>query len=209
MNEKNKRLKAALILNAVIVVLECIGVGKAVLNEGSSLFLYYTEDSNLVNLCMCVVFLIFGFKAYRNGTEVPHTVKVLRYVGTCLVSLTFLVVVLVLAPMFGYVQFLFSGAFVYTHFLCPILSFISLVFLEQQPVLKKKDAVYAVLPTLIYAVIIVYMNIARLTVGPYPFLHVYEQPWYLSILWCVAILGGNYLLARLAVRLNQKMAVKK
>ena len=41
------------------------------------------------------------------------------------------------------------------------------------------------------------LNIAKLYVGPYPFLHVYEQPVYMSVFWILAIIGGNVLIARL------------
>ena len=41
------------------------------------------------------------------------------------------------------------------------------------------------------------LNIAKLYVGPYPFLHVYEQPVYMTVFWIFAIIGGNVLIARL------------
>ena len=51
--------------------------------------------------------------------------------------------------------------------------------------------------TIVYAIPVLILNIAKLYVGPYPFLHVYEQPVYMSVFWILAILGGNVVIARL------------
>jgi hypothetical protein len=44
--------------------------------------------------------------------------------------------------------------------------------------------------------------------GPYPFLHVYEQPVYMSIIWFAAILGGAYFMAWLLLKANKKCSIK-
>lgn len=46
-----------------------------------------------------------------------------------------------------------------------------------------------------YLAAAVILNILRVMEGPYPFLLVYAQPWYLSVLWCVVILGIAAILA--------------
>ena len=45
-------------------------------------------------------------------------------------------------------------------------------------------------------------------VGPYPFLHVYEQPVWASVLWFIAIPGGAYLIA-LLLRFGRRRCAKK
>ena len=63
----------------------------------------------------------------------------------------------------------------------------------------------ALLPTLVYALVLVILNLAKLVDGPYPFLKVYQQPVYMSCIWVLAILGGAYLIAALLARmLNRK-----
>ena len=48
----------------------------------------------------------------------------------------------------------------------------------------------------------------RVVEGPYPFLRVYEQPVYMSIIWVIVILGSAYgiafLLASLLNRLTNR-----
>ena len=51
------------------------------------------------------------------------------------------------------------------------------------------------IPTVIYAVVVVILNILKLLEGPYPFLYVYKQPWYISLVWAVGIVGANLLCA--------------
>ena len=46
-------------------------------------------------------------------------------------------------------------------------------------------------------------------VGPYPFLFVYEQPWYMSIIWSVVMLGGSYLLAYLLYFFKEALNKRK
>ena len=66
-----------------------------------------------------------------------------------------------------------------------------------------RTAAYAVIPTLIYGIVTLILNLARELDGPYPFLQVYRQPAIASVGWFVAIIGGNYLIA-LAVRAVSK-----
>jgi len=51
------------------------------------------------------------------------------------------------------------------------------------------------IPTIIYAIISIILNILKVMDGPYLFLHVYNQPIYASVLWIIGILGGAYLIA--------------
>ena len=44
------------------------------------------------------------------------------------------------------------------------------------------------IPTLIYGVVLIILNIAKVVVGPYPFFYVYDMPWYASILCLLGIL---------------------
>ncbi|MBE6529639.1 MAG: hypothetical protein E7680_03430 [Ruminococcaceae bacterium] len=78
--------------------------------------------------------------------------------------------------------------------LCPILSFVSLLLFEDTPK-QKGAALIAIVPTLLYAGLAVALNFARIWYGPYPFFHVYEQPWWQSILYAVVILPGAYIVA--------------
>ena len=60
----------------------------------------------------------------------------------------------------------------------------------------------ALLPTVLYGGIILWLNIQRVVDGPYPFMKVYDQSVQASVLWCIAILLMNYFYAWLLWKLN-------
>ncbi|HPF88943.1 MAG TPA: hypothetical protein PK537_12920 [Candidatus Limiplasma sp.] len=207
-----KRQIASLIVNLAIVVLEIIGTRLSILTHGWSMFQYYTIDSNLLTLAACAVCAAYTAINLKNGTvALPRWVKTLKYLAVCCLAVTFVVVVCVLSPTSGkggYRMMLLFGSMLYHHLLCPVLAMLSFLFLELDPPLPKRHALIALIPTLIYAVIILLFNITKAIVGPYPFLHVYEQSVAMSVIWCVIILGGAYLLAWLILLAGNKATAK-
>lgn len=207
MNTSSKTvLKISLALNLIVVVLDTIGIVQGLGRPGQSMFLFYTEDSNILSLAACACFSVCTILILSGRlSEMPRWAQILKYMAACCLTLTFLVVVCVLAPMNGadgYQHMLIEGQFLYFHLLCPILVFISFVFFEKKPRLDRKAVRYAVIPTLVYAAIVIVLNITGTITGPYPFLMVREQPVWQSILWCVAILGGDLLISELVRRAN-------
>ena len=83
----------------------------------------------------------------------------------------------------------------YHHTLCPILAIISYIFFENNKI-KKKDIPYTMIFTITYTIILIICNILHIIEGPYPFLLIYKQPVYMSILWILIIDGGAYLLSK-------------
>lgn len=64
---------------------------------------------------------------------------------------------------------------------------------------------FVLIPTACYAVIMIVLNILHMVDGPYPYLRVYNQPVYMSVLWCFIILGGAYAIARILLFLNRRI----
>ena len=58
------------------------------------------------------------------------------------------------------------------------------------------------IPTIIYAAVMIVLNLLKVLRGPYPFLYVYEQPIYMSVIWAVAILALTYILGLILRVLN-------
>jgi len=208
-NEKGRHI-AALIANIALVVMEIPGMIGSIESHGASMFRFYTQDSNLFALVACAIFVYFAVRNLRRGVyAVPMWVKTVKYMVTCCLMVTFLVVVCVLAPMYGpgsLEVMLFSDHSLYVHFLCPLVALISFVFFEGGAPLEKKHVLYALIPTLVYGVVMLALNILRVVHGPYPFLYVYEQPVYMTALWYVAIFLGAYLIAWLIRFANAKLS---
>lgn len=196
-----------LVINAIIAVLEIIGLSIAIAKNPSSTFIYYTQLSNLFLLCSTLVNIFFGVRIITGkGKEIPRSVQLIHYSAVATTTITLVIVLFVLSWMVGdLIWLLTNGALLYTHSLCPVLGIISLrAFTARQ--LKANDAKITLIPTLCYAVVSITMNIFRLWHGPYPFLYVYEQPIWASILWLVGILLSAYAIARILIirRAKQK-----
>lgn len=191
MSEKSA-LRAALTLNLVMVAMEIIGAIMSWRQLGVWMFQYYTQDSNLLALAACALLAAFQLRALRTGAAIPLWAQRLKYAAVCCLSVTFLVVVLVLAPMSGgaYGLMLLEGTMLYHHLLCPLAAFFGFMLFEKQPALRRVDALLPAVFTFLYAAVLTALNIARVVDGPYPFLRVYAQSVPVSVLWALVMLGG-------------------
>ena len=190
-----KKLKApALSINILIIILEIIGTAISLTRSGAHSLIYYTVLSNILALVSCVIYACFLLK----GGEPVGAALRLRYCATVCLSVTF----------YGTVaDILYKGPQIYHHLLSPILSFASFCFFERGQ-LPVKIILIGALPTLLYAIVSVTLNILRVIKGPYPFLLVYEQPWYVSVLWFVLIMGFGAAFANLVRLLHNKFSKK-
>lgn len=190
----------AFAVNICIAIMEIIAsVTGGVLHlkdYGLKIFFFYTQDSNLFLFVACVIMAVIQAQMlWGKRKEIPLRAQKVKYMATCAVLLTFLVVIFVLIPFAGLnsaVDKLFTEAKLYHHFLCPLIAFLSFVILEKQPELQFKDTFYALIPTAVYAVIMTILNIVRVVEGPYPFFKVYEQSAFMSCVWFMVMLGAAY-----------------
>lgn len=185
----------AIITNLIIVIIELIAFIICYQKDGISCFQYYTQDSNLFLMVVSLIYLIYEIISIDTKEDIPHWISILKYSATTCVTTTFLVVVTVLAPvMGGYKAMMIDGTMLYHHLICPLLAFISFIFLENHKISGSKDALIAMIFTVIYGIIAVTLNIFKIMDGPYPFLRVYEQSLLMSIMWVVLMNGSAYLL---------------
>ena len=220
MSESEMRaVRRSFVLDAAIAVLGAAGAILSFLAEEPhwTAIRYYTLDSNLLLLAACSVQAVFeaGILAGKR-LFVPSWARLFKYVAVCLTSVTFLVVLLILMPMLGGLR-VFPQAFLmhsalFHHFLCPVLGFASYVFADRAGFPDKRVTWLALAPTLLYAVVTTAMNYARLLHGPYPFLYVYEQPLWMTVLWFLLIPGFAWVLAwavwKLALRRSKPRAAE-
>lgn len=203
----NSKKKKALILNIIIVVFEIIAF---LLQRGINI-VYYTQDSNLLALISSSIFVVYNLINLKNEKYVlPKWVGIFKYITTCSLLLTFLVVVFILSgSLSGLVILLGYGSMLFHHTLCPILAVISFICYEEYDLDNVKDNLNAVSFTIFYAIVIMILNIQRIVKGPYPFLYVYEQPVWATILWVIVILSGAFELAYFLRKSNRKVLNRK
>ena len=114
MSEKTA-LRAALMLNLAVVVMEIVSAAMSWRQLNLGMFMFYTQDSNILACAACALLAAFQIRALRTGADIPVWAQRLKYAAVCCLSVTFLVVVLVLAPMSGgaYGVMLLSGTMLY------------------------------------------------------------------------------------------------
>ena len=191
-----------IILNLLIVIFEIIGF-ILVFNElGISAMEYYTEDSNLLLLISSSIFLIY----LLNNKKLPSWFKSLRYAAIVSTTLTLIIVLTVLSwtTNLGVYHLLFKGSMLYHHTLCPILAILSFVLIEKY---ERLNVIYGLCFTIIYAIILIFLNIIKIVEGPYPFLLIYNQPVIHSIIWIILILAITYAIALILKKVNGKVII--
>ncbi len=213
-NSNKTRLILSICVNIIVIALEIIGLYTYLSTNRLFILLMYTEDSNIFMLLSCILSASFSVNCLiKNKIAPPKWVKTFKYIAVCMVSLTFLVVIFVLAPMIGgiegYKMMMLKGDMLYMHTLCPIISIIGFLMFENEPALEKKHMLYALVPTFLYAAITIVLNITHTIIGPYPFLMVYRQPIYMSVIWCIVILLAAFFVAFVIKLLNNKILNKQ
>ena len=209
---KLNKKQIAIILNLWLLVMEVMGFVIAIRNNGIKILGFYTQESNLILLIATIFYLasMFGNDMLEN-VKVKKWVAMFKYVGVCLVAVTFAVVVFAFVPMcipYGgkaVYDVLFGGANFCHHFGCPIFALVSYLFFENDFIPDVKSALIAMVPTLLYAIVATTLNILKIIEGPYPFLYVYEQPVFVSVLWFIGIPLGGFLFAWLVGLIKKKL----
>ena len=188
-----KRIYFSLALNILIAAFEIAAVILSLIEYGGfSFFKFYTQDSNIFLGISSAVMAACKISFLRSGKKVPDSVKLFSYIAVCCTTLTITVVLALLIPNAGgytmknFSHYMLEGSGLFMHFMCPVLALVSFICFEEIP-LKFSYTVYAIVPTLVYAAVLFVLNIARVLVGPYFFLHVYEQSILASVGYLMSV----------------------
>ncbi len=171
---KDKRMDKAIIANMIIIILEIITF-YIYRDRGLKLLVFYTQLSNIVTLASSVCFVI--------NRDALFTIM-LRYLSTVMLVLTVLITLFVLVPSgAGFARMMLKGNGLFHHTICPAVSITSYFLWEQH-------SSYWLIPvavTLIYGLVVLLLNRARIIDGPYPFFRVYEQSAKATVIWMIAL----------------------
>ena len=86
--------KAVIAVNVILVILEIIALIHDCYAFGIGLFEWYTVDSNVLQLVVSALVLLF----YLKGKELPEYVTVMHFVSAVGLTVTFIIAAFVLAP---------------------------------------------------------------------------------------------------------------
>ncbi|WP_035769714.1 hypothetical protein [Butyrivibrio sp. NC2002] len=175
--------KTVIVVNAVILALEVIALIHDIYAFGTGLFVWYTVDSNVLQLVVSALVLYFVL----NGKQIPEGVTKMHFVSAVGLTVTFLIAAFVLAPEGGIKYYFLSDVAPINHFIGPLLSVISLVFLEKTNKLPIRTVILPALVTLIYGIICLILNGLGVIDGPYFFLKINEVAAGVIIMWFAII----------------------
>lgn len=167
----------AFVINFILFILEVISFIITLRKKKEPFYLYYTQISNLTCMVSSLMLVIFGQRGW---------VSVLRYLSTCMLTITFLITICVLLPLMKTSR-LFKGRAFFMHLVCPVLCIVSYIFAENHV-----NMIWAILPvsvSMIYGAILVWLNYKKKFEGPYPFFKVHKNGLKKSVLWMVALIA--------------------
>ncbi len=194
MSNKSKAIAAA-IGQGLFVVAEIVGIIVYPKLRWSAL-LYYTNLTNWFAAGTAIAALIYFF--LKKGQ--PKVLRVLRLMAAVQLTLTILTVYLLLGPGAeaaepgGFYEVAWHRHLLVLHTICPLLYMIPWLFFETGDY-EFKDTVFAIGFTLLYESVFAILNAAKVVHGPYPFLYVYEQTWWMSVIYFSSFPGAAYLIS--------------
>ena len=175
--------RAVLYINLVLVILEAIAFIHDIYAFRFGLFEWYTVDSNVLQLIVSglVIFYILKEK------PLPELLTVVHFTSAVGLTVTFLIAAFVLAPEGGIAYYFLNDVAPINHFIGPLLSVVSLIFLEKTDKMPLKIIVWPAVASLLYGIIALGLNAARILDGPYFFLKIYEQSAVVIVTWFAII----------------------
>ena len=169
---------AARIICLIILLLEARALSLTDMGMGWRRFAFYTQLSNAAAAVSALALVVFG--------QTPAT-ALLRYLGCCMLVMTFFVTSCILVPGGGNArELLFSGSGLYLHLIIPAVSVGSYLVLELHASSPAAIAVSTTL-TFIYGMLMLYLNYRGAVDGPYPFFRVKDSPWWKTALYMAGL----------------------
>jgi hypothetical protein len=173
MKNSKTRFYWSLGINILIFLIECYVISNAYFGfvgstsggQKALMFRFFTEDSNILLGISCLIYVIVALVYAKKNKPFPLWIRRLKFIAITAVTTTFMVVFLFLDP---YIGFSYGGGLAFfamwswpnmcfTHFLCPVLSVLSFLFLEEKedsPYVMWKEAFFPLIPVLLYAIIV-------------------------------------------------------
>lgn len=200
-----KNNKLALGSNILLIVLASLGLYFSIVDKNA--FLYYSDNAGMFALSSSIIYVI----VVLTKKEPNFLSLALRYVSTACLLLT-LVGTFYVATTTGenYLDSFIKGSHLFNNLLCPIVSFVSFTLFEGDRRLNKKKTIwYALIPTVIYGIIMLVCNLTNTFTGPYPFMMINDNPVYVTVIVVIVTIVLNYVIGRFLLLSNQKHAPRR
>ncbi len=161
---KNK-LIVSLILNLLVFIFMLVGFLWMVFTtkdyemcaNGLLCLVYFTVLSNIFAGVSSLIYFIFQLLKYFKNVEIKRWSFILQFVSTISTSITFFVVVLLLAPLnaiYDHESYfsMFYGPNFFLHFVVPVIGIINFIFLQKDDSISYKCVFLCLIPVVLYGV---------------------------------------------------------
>ena len=156
----NKRILFSLIINLVIFLFLLTGtiiafvIGDGILTATfPEIFKYFTFQSNVYMGIVAFIYAYYQFLILKGKKDnIPHVLNVFYHVGVTAVGLTFLVVILFLAPGYGFDK-MYNYANLFFHALLPVVAMINYMFLNKECHFKFIHTLFSAIPSFLYGIV--------------------------------------------------------
>lgn len=169
------------------------------------MFKFFTVDSNIF---MGIISLLFAIKEIKNE-EITKNMYRLKLMSTTAVTLTFIVVFIYLGPISkDGIKSMLQNSNLFFHLIIPVLSIINLTLFEKTDKLKRKDTLYGIIPTVIYALFYltnILIHVENGKVSP-----IYDWYWFVqgglktAIIVAPTIILITYIISLILWKINRK-----
>ena len=223
--KSRKRIIIAILFDLFVGVLGLIGTLAQTFGAGAegnlsfhglSLYRFFTTDGNVYATIVALLGIVFGIldlvKKQEKERNWLYGLLLASVVGETVILL---VVPLVLSPMMGGFLWLYASFYLFNfHFFMPLLVLVRFLFFTKAPsAFKKKWAWVGGATIWVYGIAVlipIFLKVWTKANGliPYPFLYVYENPWYMTFFFIVLLLGGAIGLGYLFHFLNHAIGKK-
>ena len=175
----------AIIIHSIIIILEIIALIHDIGAFGLRMFQYYTIDSNILQLIVSI--LVLCWILFRKKKLIPIWMVLLHLICAVCLTVTFLIALFVLTPQDGFAYLFLNNVAPINHFLGPVLSVVSFLFIVKSKQAPKKIVIAPMCASLLYGIILLILNAKGIADGPYFFLKVNETPAGTIIMWFAII----------------------
>ena len=158
--KQGKRFIVSFILNIVIFIFVLTGtiiafvVGDGILTATFPAILkYFTFQSNVFMAGVAFVYAYYQLLILKGKRDkIPHVLNVFYHVGATAVSLTFMIVILFLAPGYGFNK-MYNYANLFFHALAPVVAMANYMFFLKECRIRFVDTPFAIIPSLLYGIV--------------------------------------------------------
>ena len=196
------KTKIAITIHAILTILEIIALIHDIQAFGLSMFSYYTINSNILQMLVSAGMLYYLMKKEGNT---PAWLSTMHLVCAVELTITFLIAAFVLAPQEGFSYYFLQNVASINHFLAPVLSVLSFLFLGAGKKLPRKAVFAPLVATMLYGGIVLVLNAERVLDGPYFFLKVYETAPGTIAIWFGIIAVLCLVLAEVYYRIRKRI----